>query len=90
MVRNIFKKGGDFIIKESYYHFQMNTDSGGLLLYNMKTGAVTFLDKKLSHELSRFLDGDQDFPSEFLFTLKNEGFLVSEEDDEFLKSALGI
>ncbi|WP_041082102.1 radical SAM/SPASM domain-containing protein [Thermotoga profunda] len=70
------------MIKESYYNFRVKTNNGELLLYNTKTGAVALLNKKLSHELFRLLEGRQDFPSEFLSSLKNEGFLVSEEDDE--------
>jgi len=70
------------MLKESYYNFKIRTDGGEILLYNTRTGAVAFLDKKLAHELSRFLEGDQGFSNEFLFTLKNEGFFISEEEDE--------
>lgn len=70
--------------KESYYNFKEVVDTGDMVLYNSRTGAVAVVEKENYENITGILecpDGKDD--EEFFAPLVDNGFLVNKDEDEY-------
>lgn len=72
--------------KKSYYNFTNTVDNGDMVIYNSRTGAVAVVENENRENILGILDNPENKEEEEFFApLKDNGFLVDTEEDEYAK-----
>ncbi len=72
--------------KNSFYNFTNTVDNGDMVIYNSRTGAVAVVEKENRENILGILENPEGKEEEEFFApLKDNGFLVDAEEDEYDK-----
>lgn len=71
--------------KSSYYNFIVDTDDGGQVIYNTKTGAIDIIEPESKSEVQKILMSSESIPDasdELYAYMLKQGYIVDKDKDE--------